>query len=60
MTIVMEGSKGGERRAGIELLGLARTGVFIDEVKPKSEAHHRGLLQKGDQVLKLNNKDTGE
>ena len=50
---------GGAKRAGMEIIGLSSTGVFIDALTPGSAAHHSSELRTGDQILKINDEIIG-
>lgn len=44
---------------GMDLVGLSSTGVFVNKLYPGGVAHESDKLQVGDQVLEVNNQNTG-
>ena len=45
---------------GIELVGLTRTGIFINSLSSDSVAAMCGLLQVGDQILEVDGNNSGK
>lgn len=45
---------------GMEIVGLSRTGLFVNDLSLGSVAERCGLLQVGDQLLEVNGKSCGE
>ena len=45
---------------GVDLVGLSSTGVFVNKLYPGGVAHQSDKLQIGDQVLEVNNQNTGK
>ena len=54
-----QGSVGGASKAGLRLTGFSSTGVFVEEVLPGSQAEVEGLVQRGDQLLQINETKIG-
>ena len=51
---------GGASKAGLKLGGFSTTGVFVDSIIPGSEAEMKDLVQKGDQLLQINDTKIGK
>ncbi len=48
-----------ESGLGMDFVGVSSTGVFVSELYPGGVALLSGLIHRGDQILRLNQHDTG-